>query len=207
MQGPTNLENLSEAQKKNRIAFFEAAERIFDKYGYRKTSIADICEEAGLSKPTFYGIFRNKADIFVQVQFYFFEVEIVEWQSRLDSDITPVERLKEFFSLYEKLVREKAVFRILGTDMSILKEFEGFFQNIEQSPAVTVLRDILAQGVETGHFRRLNPDNALWIIYSILDSMYVMLPSLMRRKGAMDDPELAREVKEFILNAVGVKKT
>lgn len=47
-----------------REAILDAAFTRFARYGYRRTSLGDIAEEAGLSRPALYHYFRNKDDVF-----------------------------------------------------------------------------------------------------------------------------------------------
>ncbi|PVA07395.1 TetR/AcrR family transcriptional regulator [Thalassorhabdomicrobium marinisediminis] len=44
-------------------ALLEAAMRVFSRYGVKRTNMSDLCEEAGVSRQTFYNNFRNKDDI------------------------------------------------------------------------------------------------------------------------------------------------
>jgi AcrR family transcriptional regulator len=54
------------------ISILQAATRAFATYGYRKTSMNDIADAAGMSRPAVYQYFRNKDDIFRRlVQFYY----------------------------------------------------------------------------------------------------------------------------------------
>lgn len=41
----------------------DAALRVFSRYGVKRTSMSDLCQEAGVSRQTFYNTFRNKDDI------------------------------------------------------------------------------------------------------------------------------------------------
>lgn len=43
----------------------EAADVLFDRHGYQSTSVNDIINEAGVSKPTFYAHFPSKEDLCV----------------------------------------------------------------------------------------------------------------------------------------------
>jgi len=47
-----------------RQAVLDGAFRRFARYGYRRTSLGDIAEEVGLSRPALYHYFRNKEDVF-----------------------------------------------------------------------------------------------------------------------------------------------
>ena len=44
-------------------ALLDAAMRVFSRYGVKRSSMSDLCEEAGVSRQTFYNNFRNKDDI------------------------------------------------------------------------------------------------------------------------------------------------
>jgi len=54
----------SDAEGGQREAILDAAFGRFARYGYRRTSVADIAEAAGLSRPALYHYFRNKEDVF-----------------------------------------------------------------------------------------------------------------------------------------------
>lgn len=41
----------------------DAAMRIFARYGVKRTSMSDLCEEVGVSRQSLYNRFRNKDDI------------------------------------------------------------------------------------------------------------------------------------------------
>jgi len=57
-RGPTKSEDTRER-------ILVAAIQRFSKFGYRRTSINDVAEEAGLARPTVYLYWRRKEDLFV----------------------------------------------------------------------------------------------------------------------------------------------
>ena len=65
-----------------------------------------------------------------------------------------------------------------------------------------MLKGILDEGVETGEFRPLDSDSVTWMIYSMLDSMYYLLPEYFMYKSALNDPVLACEIRDFIVQAI-----
>ncbi|MEM7662849.1 MAG: TetR/AcrR family transcriptional regulator [Pseudomonadota bacterium] len=50
-----------------RETVFEAATTVFSRYGFRRTSMSDIAEMAGISRPALYLLFENKEDLFRQL--------------------------------------------------------------------------------------------------------------------------------------------
>lgn len=47
-----------------RRAILEAAFKTFVSYGFKRTTMADIADQAGMSRPALYLVFKNKNDIF-----------------------------------------------------------------------------------------------------------------------------------------------
>jgi AcrR family transcriptional regulator len=52
-----------EGEKTDRV--LEAARRVFMRYGYRRVTMQEIAQEAGMSRPALYLIFPNKEEIFL----------------------------------------------------------------------------------------------------------------------------------------------
>ena len=50
-----------------RDAILAAAQEAFSRYGYRRTSMEDVADLAGVSRPLLYTHFKNKADLFLQL--------------------------------------------------------------------------------------------------------------------------------------------
>lgn len=195
---------LSKSQLLNQQRFFNAAEKLFERHGYQKTTIVDICKAADLSKPTFYGLFRDKAELFVMLMMDISEKAITEWEASIPEGKNPLQRLQSFIDFYDRILVKKTIFRLIFEDQQIIHKFAWIIYSTPHSPVLTSLKQILQDGVESGHFRRFDPDAVLWMIYALLDSMWLMVPMLTNKPGAGDDPMLAKEVKKFILNGVGV---
>ena len=48
-------------------SILELAKKRFERFGYRKTTIDEICRDGGISKKTVYAHFRDKEDLFARV--------------------------------------------------------------------------------------------------------------------------------------------
>ncbi|MCD4828626.1 MAG: TetR/AcrR family transcriptional regulator [Candidatus Cloacimonetes bacterium] len=96
----------TQIDKKERIA--QAALEVFKKYGYHKTSIADIAKEAGLGKGTIYYYFDSKEDIYVEILGNQAETTFrrLEEQLRQEKDVR--EKLRLLFIKPVKLLSESA---------------------------------------------------------------------------------------------------
>ncbi len=58
------LQTSSRAEDGRRARILEAAERLVLAYGYHRVTMDDLARAAGISRPTLYLSFRNKADIY-----------------------------------------------------------------------------------------------------------------------------------------------
>ena len=72
-----------EDEKRRRI--LNAATGLFAHYGYRKTSIAEIAEEAQVGKGTVYLVAKNKEDLFFQVV----SAEVAAWCASVEASVDP----------------------------------------------------------------------------------------------------------------------
>jgi len=52
--------------EKKEKAILDSAREFFFRYGYKKTSMDEIAEEAGIGKGTIYNYFKNKEDLFIR---------------------------------------------------------------------------------------------------------------------------------------------
>ncbi|MBN1205632.1 MAG: TetR/AcrR family transcriptional regulator [Myxococcaceae bacterium] len=54
---------IAEESSPTRVALLDAAERLLARIGYRKVTMEDLAQEAGVSRRTVYGYFRNKEEV------------------------------------------------------------------------------------------------------------------------------------------------
>lgn len=84
--------------KKARV--LEAAESVFLRFGYRRTTMGDLAAAAGLSRPALYLVFCNKEEVFEAVLRSFTARTLEEIRQGLDARPTPLEKLRFAFELW-----------------------------------------------------------------------------------------------------------
>ena len=182
--------------------FFTAGEPLFVQHGFAKTSVEDICRDAGASKRTFYLHFNDKAD-FAAALLLSAGMTIVSGYLNCSAELTSAsEKLNCLFNEYERLARERRVFHHLLMDPALLRSFGRGMQEKQYAPLLAVLSEILEEGIANGEFRPLDPQAVMLCIYSLLDSMYVVLPRMGGFAGALEDENLRRETRRFLFAAV-----
>jgi AcrR family transcriptional regulator len=103
--------------EKTRAAIMTASAALFSQAGYDATSVAQICEQAGVSKGAFYHHFPSKQDVFLAI--------LDEWLHDLDARLENA-RVKDE-TVPQSLLRMAetigGVFRVAGGQLPMFMEF------------------------------------------------------------------------------------
>ena len=86
----TAMQHRKERSDKEKLVL-EAAYGVFFRYGFARTTMADLASAAGLSRPALYLIYPGKAEVFEAVIDWFVERTLIEIQATLDAT-WPLER-------------------------------------------------------------------------------------------------------------------
>jgi AcrR family transcriptional regulator len=84
--------------KKNNI--LTAARSVFLRYGYKRVSMTDIAEAAGVSRPALYLLFRNKEEIFIGVFMQWVDETLVSIEMEMAKLEVPEQKLICAFELW-----------------------------------------------------------------------------------------------------------
>lgn len=131
---------------------------LFQRYGFRKTTMDEIARAAGITKPTVYNYFRGKKDIMVA---------LVEWEaSRVletglgssGGDKSPIERLESMFLAVDSFLQEDSFLQgIVSRDPDVLTpEVIRVAFDFERR-IIDAVADILREGMASGIFRKTDP--------------------------------------------------
>ncbi len=147
---------MNDAIQEKKDALIQAAEKLFEYFGYQKTSISDITKEAGLGKGTFYYYFNSKEDILLEIV-----KEQSEWinkqvRKELDRAINTKERILAIMVKPFEYINKKGqlYMRLLSEEpnlfMTRVREFKE--KNIEETR--TIIMGIFQKGLDTGEIRK-----------------------------------------------------
>ncbi len=84
--------------KKNKI--LTAARAVFLRYGYRRVSMNDIAEAAGVSRPALYLLFKNKEEIFVGVFMQWVDETVADIEKEMAEIATPEKKIEYAFEIW-----------------------------------------------------------------------------------------------------------
>ncbi len=106
-------------QKSNVISvYLKQAQDLFQRYGYKKTTMDDIAESCGVAKSTLYHYFSGKDDVFMQVV----ELEMTDLrklvQAKVSQGKTVQQKIRNYFQVFHQEVLEKRnLYRILSSEL------------------------------------------------------------------------------------------
>ena len=128
--------SFTEREKENiKKSLQEACKQSWTQYGYKKTSVDDLCQQAGISKGAFYLFFESKealfCDLLCSVQK---EIQDAAWKvmEECENKYGVAEALKLIYREYDK---NNFLYNSNNTDFTILmnKLSEEQFKKIEES--------------------------------------------------------------------------
>jgi len=193
-----------ESPSPNHRRFFDAAEPLFVRFGFKKTTVEDVCRLAGMSKRTFYDLFKDKQDLLLQLMEAVITQSTEAWEASVPPNLDPLGRLHSLLDFYSTMVREHPVMNIMVEDFDLMRLFGERTEEIRLSRMGGTLDTIFQEGVAAGQFRPLDRKAAIWLVFGLLDTVYLLIPNVMNAPGPLEDPVLAEETWRFIVRGLGV---
>lgn len=128
------------------------AAQLFDQRGYHQTSMEDIADAVGLSKPTLYHYFEGKSEILFWIHHEIIE-RLIAGQERLPPGQSATERLERTMGdILELMHTHRAYVRIFHSHrrelpaalMDRVRDRRNHYQSLVES--------VIADGIEAGEF-------------------------------------------------------
>lgn len=175
---PTALRKLASrpataAATDKREAILRAATQVFARHGFFQSQVADVARAAGVAAGTVYLYFRSKDDLLVSLFERTMREALAEGKAALADIADPRERLARIARLHlERLGRDRDLAVVFQVELRQTTKFMQRFSSTYLRDYLGQIRDTLAHGQASGHFRSdLNPTIAAKIFFGALDEM------------------------------------
>ncbi len=173
-----------------------AAESLFSKNGFFKTSMAEIASASQFAMGTVYRFFKSKEEIYISIV----EDKVEELVALLDEKVgrakTASDKINTFIQV--KLAyadRNRDFFRIY------VSEWSGFEWTVKSAfgervwklymAQVDMVTDLIRQGIRRKEFRKMDPKDAAFALHGMLNStMYVGILQAKPSGSLVDKYEL-----------------
>lgn len=156
----------SRIQLRNRSKILEAALDVFSTHGYRGSTLDQIAEAAGLSKPNILYYFDGKEEIFVTLLGSLVD-QWIEPLRQIDPDGEPLEEIRRYVArkvqMSKDMERESRLFanEILQGAPRIGEHLSGDLQEL-----FTRTTGILSAWMDQGKIARVDPEHLLYSIWA-----------------------------------------
>jgi AcrR family transcriptional regulator len=171
----------------------------FARFGYKKTSMDEICKDAQISKKTLYQIFKTKEDLFVAL---FIREALTARKfvmKHLRGIEDPFEKISKFMAV-SKMYFEKHHFMV-----EVLRDQEGLYapflkekyRVFVEEGIVGIFSGIVKEGIEKGEFKEVDTDIAAYIIFKLFQA-FTYAKTMKIKSGKQGEKGELMELVEFI---------
>ena len=161
----------SEEVSPTRELIMEAATRLFLEKGYRSTTISEIMESVGITKPSFYYYFENKKDLYFSCIDNIFQNTFAKALEDIRKEQDLLSRLEKRWEATLAFLPEMITFLQLIKDS--LREGDGEHRRkaaeILRKAVIDPLVGDLNRGIESGVIRPVDSEISVFAMISVLE--------------------------------------
>lgn len=164
----------------------DTARGLFRKSGFKKTTMGDIARSLGKAKSSLYYYYPSKEDIFEAV----LHAEMDELLCQINQSVRNATTSKEKLIIYCRcrLIKLNELCNLsdaLKSEIGELHELHCIMTNLKcqfDTTHVELVKEILAEGVANGEFKKINEQNIELVAYLMVSSFRGLAAPLMVAK-------------------------
>jgi AcrR family transcriptional regulator len=178
-----NINHINSLENNSRERLLETATELFAEKGYAATSVREIVERAGVSKPVLYYYFKSKEGLFYAILDWAAEVQRKILNEIFDAPGTVQERFTFLYRRIQEGISEYQSLYIMihglifGPPQGVPEyDFASY-----QRHMLDAVKRIYSDGVSSGEIRHMDADEVAFLVLALLDfslNMDVVLPEL-----------------------------
>jgi TetR/AcrR family transcriptional regulator len=192
-------------QSENQEIILKAALDIFSTYGYRGTTIQQVADKCGISKPNLLYYYSGKDDLYAAI----LERTLTEWQvplSVLDVNKDPIAELSRYtVAKLEMSIQNPAASRLFANEILHGAPHIGKFLKGPLKDLVEAKAEVIRQWIDAGKINPIDPQHfifAIWAVTQHYADFAVQVEALIGPKPDMERTKAA--VLDILLR--GLKK-
>ena len=184
-------------ERETRTRIIRAAEALFHRYGYQKTTVADIARELGMSSANVYRFFESKKAINEAVALTMTGEVEAEARRNAAASGPAADRLRKLLGDMHRMNAERYVRDLKMHEMvavAITESWPIIRQHLETVHAI--LTELIREGIARGEFRDCDPVTSAHCVQAAM--VRFCHPRLMVECAGMPHPTLD-EMVDFLL--------
>lgn len=203
-------EGATRIQAINRRLILDAALDVFSAYGFRGTTVDQIAEKAGMSKPNLLYYFPRKQNIYVTV----LEETLTEWLGpfeSINSEGDPLEELRNYIAQKLELsAKRPAASRLFANEIlhgapAITDFLKGHLKDLVDEKA-----QVIHRWIEERRIAPIDPYHLIFTIWAVTQhysDFSVQVAAILGSRAEQPDfyEQTARSIAAIILDGVRVR--
>ncbi|MDB5886521.1 MAG: Transcriptional regulator, TetR family [Polaromonas sp.] len=182
----------------------DAALDLFVEKGYAATRVEEVAARAGVSKGTLFLYFPSKEELFKAVVRQSISGRLVEWNSDFEAFSGTTCDMLDFCmnSWWERVGATKAsgLTKLIMSEAGNFPEIAAFYQQEVVQPGHALIRRIFQRGIDSGEFRHMDLDYA---VYSVVAPMVYMILS-QHSAGVCMPKDMLLDPKKYIASQLRI---
>jgi len=171
------MSSQTDLKQERRKQILDAAEKVFARRGFNKARMDDIAAESGLSKGALYWYYKSKDEIILALMERMFIGEMKEAEDLVNAGGAADQRLHLFFEAAISEIRHfeqrmplgYEFFSMAAHNAEVRKAIRGYYRRYQ-----ALLSKIIKQGIDSGEFIAIDPDDAATAAIGIVEGMTLM---------------------------------
>ena len=158
-----------------REVVLDVAAGLFARYGFRKTSVADIIREAGVARATVYKYFSTKEDIFHAVIRREMQDRLCRVRAEVEKESTTRDRLRAAVLTHTAEIRKRVnIYRVTMDVLSDVMPRTEIEATRLMEEALGVYVWILTEGIKAGEVAVDDVETTAWSIILAFKGIFMM---------------------------------
>jgi len=152
-----------------RSALLDAAAARFGRFGPRKTTMAEVAREAGLSRATVYTHFASKEDLYAALLERATERFVAGLEACIAGPGDAREKLRGVVGIAHRIYAQNPLLlgALSGDGDMILERVAARALRVHEERVIALLASVLAEGVRSGSLRRIDTEAVAYLMYQL----------------------------------------
>ena len=184
---------------KRKALVLDVARERFLRFGVKKTTMDEICGDAGISKKTLYEFFRSKEDLFLAafIREALTNRDII--MKQVESIDSPLEKIRRMVRVaVARINKQKFMIQVLSDDSDLYAPYlkEPFRLQVE-SGILDLFVPLLEEGIRRGEIRPLEPRPVAYFLFKLFQTF-----TYAKTASIQGDERDLNELTDFVLKGI-----